>query len=200
MKMTIGLAATVAAFVWSADVRADSFDAYRVACDATQSGAAKAAVEQAHDKLTSAIDNLPPVNSAIGAKFQRWFGGPEGDDDPVIKKVYAEVRGFLTFKTFWCPNKTMPDDDPGTLAFVPKGSFSEVFLESGFFDLPVAGANSRGGAIIHEASHQATSARIVDNAYETPQCEDLARASPKMARRNADSLEYFAEDVADGIP
>ncbi|MBZ9843355.1 M35 family metallo-endopeptidase [Mesorhizobium sp. CA5] len=190
----------MAALLWSAAARADDFDAYRVACDDTQSSAAQAAVAEARDKLTSAIDSLPPVNSAIGAKFQRWFGGPEGDDDPVIKKVYTEVRGFLTFKSFWCPNKSMPQDEPGTLAFVPDGSFSEVFLESGFFDLPVAGANSRGGAILHEVSHQATTASIVDNAYGTPECEDMARASPKLARRNADSLEYFAEDVADGIP
>ncbi|WP_041163262.1 M35 family metallo-endopeptidase [Mesorhizobium australicum] len=200
MKKPISLVAGAAALFWSIDVRADSFDDYRVACDTTQSSAAQAAVDEAHRKLKSAIDSLPAVNSDVGAKFQRWFGGAEGDDDPIIKNVYLEVNGFLTFKTFWCPNKSMPDDDLGTLAFVPKGSFSEVFLESGFFALPATGANSQGGAIIHEASHQATSARIVDNEYGPSQSEQLAKSAPQKARRNADSLEYFAEDVADGIP
>lgn len=187
--------------------QSDDFNSYRVPCDATQELMAAAAVKEAKAILLKAIGNLPPSNSDTGAKFKRWFGGKEGDDDPVIRKVYVEVEGFLKFKTYWCPNKTMPGD-AGALAFVPVGSFSEIFLEAGFFDLLDKGANSRGGTIIHEASHQATSASIVDTDvtgdgkpdYSIADAEQLAKTQPKKARRTANNLEYFAEDLAHGIP
>ncbi|PBC21264.1 hypothetical protein CK226_20745 [Mesorhizobium sp. WSM4311] len=188
--------------------RSDAFDAYRVACDAGQNAIASAAVVEARSMLSDTINSLPTTNSASGAKFKRWFGGNEGDDDPVLKQVSEEVLGFMVFQSYWCPNKTMPDDDPGTLAFVPKGGFSEIFLESGFFDLSDKGADSRGGTIVHEASHQATSATIVDTDvtgdgkpdYTIADAEQLARTEPQKARRTANNLEYFAEDIVAGIP
>lgn len=188
--------------------RADDFDQHRVACDATQEAFAKAAVKEAKTILSKTIASLPPSHSQAGARFQRWFGGKEGDDDPVIKRVFVEVDGLLVFKRYWCPNMSLPGSSPNRLAFVPKNSFSEIFLDNGFFNLTTSGADTRGGTIVHEAAHQATSAKIVDSDvtgdgeadYGVANAELLARQSPKTARRTADNLQYYAEDTSHGIP
>lgn len=199
--LSLGLATAPAA--------ADKFDPYRVACQPAQEAVVEAALNEARAMLSAAGKSLPPVNSDVGAKFKRWFGVPEGGDDPLLKQMYAEIAGFLSIKTFWCPNKSIPDDlDPGALAFVPRGSFAEIFLESGFFDLLDQGADSKGGTIVHEASHQSTVRATVDSDvtgdskpdYGTANAEQLARTRPNDARRTGDNVEYFAEDVYFGIP
>lgn len=194
--------------ICSGESVADAFDEYRTACTAKQNSVVTTAIAQARSLLAAADRSLPPANTDIGIKFKRWFGGPEGDDDPKLKKAYAEVGGFLQMKNFWCVNKTIPGSIPGALAFVPKGSFIEIFLESGFFALPDSGADSKGGTIVHELSHQSTINPTIDSDvtgdgkpdYGIRNAEQLARSRPKDARRTGDNFEYFAEDVFFGIP
>ncbi|WP_211434628.1 M35 family metallo-endopeptidase, partial [Bradyrhizobium diazoefficiens] len=96
---------------------------------------------------------------------------------------------------------------PFHLAFVPKGSFTEIFFEVGFFNLAKSGADSRGGTIVHEISHQSTFNPTVDSDvtgdgkpdYGVSNAEQLARARSNVARHTADNFEYFAEDVLFGI-
>ncbi|MBR0868678.1 hypothetical protein JQ614_45940 [Bradyrhizobium diazoefficiens] len=87
-------------------------DEYRVACQPSQLAIIAAAMDEARALLKAASNSLPPPNSSIGSKFKRWFGGSDGDNDPKLKQAYTEVEGFLTMKTFWCPNKTMPNRGP----------------------------------------------------------------------------------------
>jgi len=58
-----------------------------------------------------------------------------------------------------------------------------------------------GGTLVHEASHHVST---YDWQYGLEQCEELAKKMPMYALTNADSLEYFVDDLvanfATGIP
>ena len=184
----------------AAVARADGFDPYRVACSGPQKATMTRAIATAQRMLSAAITSLPPVNSGGGAKFQRWFGGPEGDYDPKLKTMYTDLTAYLPINQFWCPNATFPSDDPRTVAFVPKGQFGEIFVRAPFFDLDDSGADTKAGTIVHELSHQSTTNPTGDFAYGTDDAEQLARTDPGRARRCADNVEFYAEDVDHGIP
>lgn len=201
VKMIIAFLVMSAIIVGGA-ANADDFDRYRVPCQPQQLPVVQNAVAKARDLLAKANVSLPPNNSATGSKFQKWFGGKEGEYDPTVKAVYAEALGFLAFKTLWCPNASFPDDDPGTFAFVPEGAgpFGEVFVEAAFFKASTKGADSQSGTIIHEVVHLSTQHSIVDVKYGTSDAKSLAKTDPQKARSNADSYQYFIEDLVDGIP
>lgn len=189
---------------------ADGFDQYRIACNSKETLAIQAAVEKAKELAQRASLALPPIDSAGGARFRKWFGGPDGDYDPVIKKVYEEMAVTLIFQKFWClpPNSTTPEEWIHTNAFILRGKVGEIFVTSNFFTLPLTGPMSSGGTIVHEASHQSRERKIVDddvdgdkkNDYGPNFAKQRALKTPGKARSNADNFKYFSEDVVYGVP
>ncbi len=187
-----------------------AYDPYRTDCTADQLTKINVAITKARTLLVGASSAIPPINSTQGEIFKRWFGGPEGDTDPVVKNVYDGIVAQLIFSKFWCPlPANFPGDkrDPGTFAWVPADASAEIFLEQLFFNSPTTGADSQAGTIIHELAHNSSIASIVDtdrnsdgkNDYGTKNAKLLASASPAGARRTADNMQYFAEDIAFGI-
>ena len=190
--------------------RADAADKYRISCKANELAALNAAVTKANELAKSAAAALPPVDSNGGARFTRWFGGPEGDYDPVVRDIYLEMRVNLIFQRFWClpPNSTTPDWMANTDAFIRRGTVGEIFVTSNFFHLPTSSAMSQAGTIVHEASHQSAKRKVVDddidgdghNDYGPTAAEKRAGLSSTRARATADNFKYFAEDVVFGVP
>ena len=188
----------------------DAFDQYRIQCKSNELAAVHAAVDKAKELASKAHAALPPVESSGGARFRKWFGGPDGDYDPVVKDIYSEMSINLLFQKFWClpPNSTVPERWIHTNAFIIKGSIGEIFVTSNFFSLPVTGPGSRGGTIVHEASHQSAKRKIVDddvngdgkNDYGPAFAKQRATMSASRARANADNYKYFAEDLFYGVP
>lgn len=189
---------------------ADAYDIYRIQCNSTELGALNTAIDKAKELAKAASAALPPVNSTGGARFKKWFGGAEGDYDPVIKDVYDEMGVNLLFQKFWClpPNSTTPESWIHTNAFILRGSVGEIFVTSNFFSLPDSGAASRGGTIVHEAAHQSSKRAIIDddidgdgrNDYGPTNAKKRATISSAKARANSDNYKYFAEDVVYGVP
>ena len=77
---------------------------------------------------------------------------------------------------------TYPVDHPNT-----------IYLCDGFWSAGSLGWDSRPGTIIHEMSH--LKAGTQDHAYGRDACKTLATNDPASAIENADSYEYFAEDL-----
>jgi hypothetical protein len=189
---------------------ADAYDVYRIQCNSTELSALHAAVDKAKELATKASAALPPNESIGGARFKKWFGGAEGDYDPVVKSVYDEMGVNLLFQKFWClpPNSTTPERWIHTNAFILRGSVGEIFVTSNFFSLPVSGAASRGGTIVHEAAHQSKKRTIIDddldgdgkNDYGPVNAKKRATTASAKARANSDNYKYFAEDVMYGVP
>lgn len=188
---------------------ADGLDKYRLPCSSGQLKDIQDAVAKATQLAQSASAVLPPKDSSVGARFRRWFGGPDGNYDPVVKAVFDDIPLALVFNKFWClpPNSTV-EDFFHTNAFIRRGSVGEIFVTSNFFQLPTTGVASRGGTIVHEASHQSSKRQIVDddingdgkNDYGATNAQARAKMDAGMARSNADNYKYFAEDVVYGVP
>jgi len=183
----------------------DQFDKYRSACSATELAKIQEALAKARELAQKAAAALPPKNSVEGQRFRKWFGGPEGDDDPVIRDIYVEISVMLAFEKVWCPTPTsgpITDDFTKTNAFVIPKTGREIFFGQPFFLLKPTGPMSSGGTIVHEVSHQSTKRKIGDDdkIYGPDAQKNRATLGASRARSTADNFKYFAEDVVYGVP
>ncbi|WP_181703317.1 M35 family metallo-endopeptidase [Chthonobacter albigriseus] len=212
MTLTKALAASALVIyaAFASPALAVDLEAYRVVCSDTDAAIAKAAVAESGRLVGVAESAIPPVNSVEGNAFKRWFGGPEGDTDANLEKIFSGMRTTLIISKIWCPNLTLPDEEIGrdTIAWVPADTTGELFLQSLFFSLSTKGADSQAGTILHEVGHLSPFANVVDTDvngdqvpdYSTEDAEQLARTNKALARRTANNLQYFVEDLAYGIP
>jgi peptidyl-Lys metalloendopeptidase len=188
------------AFDTAAKLGDDAWEPYRKACSATQLSVVEKAIKEARALTSSASKTFPISNSSAAARFKRWFGGTDGETGQDVAAIYAKIDGKFLFNAYWCPNQSVPGSDPNTLAFVPPDSTSEMFFQAGFFTLPDTGADSKAGSILHEASHLLDTPNIEDFRYGTAKALQLAKDAPSGARLNADTFQYYAEDVKYVIP
>ena len=173
-----------------------------LACTKGERGLAEAALRNA--KLltlhaATAVGDTPA--------FARWFGKydpPAGEEvRGTLKAVHRAIRSGAVEIT--CLRAGARCED-GIFAFVYDDRPHEVYLCPGFFRLPsmaglrpqaAAGINgTREGTLIHEISHFRTVGATRDHCYTRPDCTEMAQAAPARARRNADSYQYFSEDVS----
>ncbi|KAF5336933.1 hypothetical protein D9611_002881 [Ephemerocybe angulata] len=82
----------------------------------------------------------------------------------------------------------------GTYAYVNPGTFGKIFLCGAFWNAPNIGTDTKGGTLIHEASHFTKNGGTSDNVYGQTGARNLAISDPGRAVNNADSHEYFAEN------
>ncbi|KAF5320044.1 hypothetical protein D9758_018928 [Tetrapyrgos nigripes] len=68
-------------------------------------------------------------------------------------------------------------------------------LTGSFWRAPNTGQDSRAGTLVHKSSHFTALAGTQDYAYGHPDCEDLAASDPGAAVNDADSHEYFVENI-----
>ncbi|KAF5343563.1 hypothetical protein D9758_012964 [Tetrapyrgos nigripes] len=83
----------------------------------------------------------------------------------------------------------------GTFAYVYPNDIQTIYLCGAFWRAANTGQDSKAGTLVHESSHFTQLAGTVDEAYGRANCETLARNFPDLATVNADSHEYFAENV-----
>jgi hypothetical protein len=67
-----------------------------------------------------------------------------------------------------------------------------IKLGKDFWSAPQTGRDSKGGAIVHEISHEEL--YTDDHEYGEPDAKQLAQNDPDKAAENADNWEYYAED------
>lgn len=171
-------------------------------CEKSEIAAISAAVAGAHDLALQAsvlVGDTP--------EFRRWFGdySPRNGDflRRNLKSVHKSIVGQAIHSN--CRNRNEEACKDGTYAFVDRGRPWVVNFCPPFFDLPTmkgvfpgSGAPENGtqeGTIIHEMSHFEETANTDDLCYSRGECEAMARTDPNGALRNADSYQYYAEDV-----
>ena len=91
-------------------------------------------------------------------------------------------------------------------AYVYSDDPYRIYLCPEFFAMPVLASmipgsdsydtGTREGTIIHEISHFEVVASTEDECYTRIICMDMARTGPLLAINNADSYQYYSEDVA----
>ena len=174
-------------------------------CDKAQIAYATAAVLGAQEIVRVA-------GAAVGdtATYRRWFGAFSAANAEKVRSSLKAVDRALARDdvTLVCPR---PGEDGcafDTYANVLPNRPYYVNLCSAFFTQPtMAGvittarafdSGTREGTIIHEISHFDIVAGTDDHCYTREICTGFATTDPSRAINNADSFQYFAEDVVLG--
>ncbi|KAF5311539.1 hypothetical protein D9758_019025 [Tetrapyrgos nigripes] len=141
-------------------------------CSADQQSNINKAIPAALTYASDARDYLRNHTSSTD-RYTHWFGTYNDARRSTILTHFTNMagRGYNVY-TYDC---TCPRSRPGVFAY--------------FWRAANTGQDSRAGTLVHESSHFTALAGTRDYAYGHPDCEDRA------AVNNADSHEYFAENV-----
>jgi peptidyl-Lys metalloendopeptidase len=147
--------------------------------------------------------------SAVGPTpvYTRWFGkfSPR-NGERVRRNLKSVVTAIRTGQvTTACVNHGTGLCDRDTYAFVDPDDHYNVMLCPSFFTMETMkelddasaaeGNGTRAGTIIHEITHFTIVAGTDDICYSREVCTDMAIDAPQDALINADSYQYFVEDV-----
>jgi peptidyl-Lys metalloendopeptidase len=139
--------------------------------------------------------------------YERWFGKYTPRHSDVVranlKSVFTAIKSGRVTTT--CAAIGFGACERSTYAFVYPDEPYNVYVCPPFFDLPTmaslrpehpSGDNgTREGTFIHEISHFTRVARTVDRCYSRVDCSQMAQTDAFTAVRNADSYQYFTEDI-----
>lgn len=172
------------------------------ACEKTEIAVIQTAIEGAHDLALQAA-----VSVGDTEEYRRWFGtyrrlaGDELRRD--LKAIYKGLANQSLHNI--CVNTGFDGCKGGTYAYIYRDDPWTVHYCRAFFSLPsVVGISPSSnrlengtieGTVIHEVSHFDQTARTEDYCYSRTECEHMATRDSVSALRNADSLQYYAEDV-----
>lgn len=194
-----GLIITLAGFgVMSTSAAAENF----VGCTPAQVEIVEQALGTAKDLTLKAA-----VNIADTSDYQRWFGDYS---EANAEKVRANLKAIVTAirnggVTAQCDQVTDAGCRAGEYAWVFPDQPYRMYLCPSFFTLPPLEAlqpgarrsenGTREGTLVHEISHFVHVADTEDHCYARRECAGMARSDARRAIENADSYQYFTEDV-----
>lgn len=122
-------------------------------------------------------NNLVAIDLALRAGALTLVCPPVGEDECWVD----------TFANVWPDEPFVINLCPAFFTMPPMDGFGQ--RSSGFQN------GTREGTIIHEISHFDVIAGTDDECYSRRFCATMARHDPRRAIRNADSYQYFVEDV-----
>jgi hypothetical protein len=171
-------------------------------CTKSERGIATVAIERSKRLALTATTAVGPT-----PVFNRWFGKySQATGDRVRRNLKSVVTALRTGQVVThCANIGVGLCDGDTYAFVDPDDPYVVNLCPSFFgmdtmkelndDSAASGNGTRAGTIIHEVSHFTIVAGTDDFCYSREVCTKMAIDTPQEALRNADSYQYFVEDV-----
>lgn len=173
-------------------------------------GCTKVEMAQIESAVAGAIEMSAAAAAAVAddAAYGTWFGrySPR-HADMVRARLKAVHAALLLGRT---EAVCVPDGGDGckdgTYAYVYRYEPYRIHLCTSFHHLPAMFEvpqesdemenGTREGTIIHEMSHFAVVAGTEDTCYARSVCRDMAASDPFGVILNADSFQYYAEDVA----
>lgn len=172
-------------------------------CTKAERGTATAAIRNA-----KALALAASVSVGETAAYGRWFGKYEPTYSEhvraTLKAVFVALRSGRV--SVDCPGVSPDACERDTFAYVYDDEPLLIYLCPKFFEMqsmarmqPGTRASDDGtkeGTIIHEISHFIAVGGTLDHCYGRQECEAMARSDPAAAVRNADSYQYFAEDIS----
>jgi len=161
------------------------------------------------EALGAAKDLTLKAAVAVGdtSDYQRWFGGySQANAERVrtsLKSVVTALRGGGV--TAQCDPVAEDGCLAGQYAWVLTDEPYVMHLCPPFFNLPPLTAlrpgdrrsayGTREGTIVHELSHFLRVAGTEDYCYSRTECSRMAQDDVRRAIDNADSYQYYTEDV-----
>lgn len=160
-----------------------------VSCSAARQTALVSAASAAQSYATNARSYLSGISSGT-SRYTTWFGTYTSARKSTVQSHFNAISGN-TFSSF---TYDCTCTDSGTYAYVYPDSFGRIYLCGAFWNAPTTGTDSKGGTIIHEASHFTQNGGTDDIVYGQTGARNLASSNPNQAIINADNHEYFAEN------
>lgn len=179
-------------------VQAQTFEA----CEKTEIAVIRAAIAGAHDLARQAA-----VSIGDTPDYRRWFGHYTRQGADQVRRDLKAVDKALSEVDLHnvCVNTGLDGCKGDTYAYIYRSNAWTIHYCRPFFGLPsVLGTSPNSGnleygtiegTIIHELSHFDQTAGTEDFCYSRTDCERMALRDANSARRNADSLQYYSEDV-----
>jgi hypothetical protein len=174
---------------------ADTFDG----CTEDQTKMIKEAKAAAIECVAKSCECLETLKGDQDNKyFEMFFGNDKKQNIKVVqdkfKLIKRDLAGMITYFCSDCEALK-----PRTVyAYVYPSQPGEIYLCPAYFNMNIEGKDTKKGTLVHEVSHFGTGAACADHAYGLKRCKRLAKKSPRRARNNADSYEYFCECLREG--
>ena len=171
-------------------------------CDALQSVQLRDTLDQAKSltiKAAATVGDTPD--------YARWFGDYSVRNAEIVRANLKAIATAIRSGAVVMQCDTARDDgcSSGEYAWVYPHEYYKIYLCPSFFDLPpltelkpgtTASDNGTNvGTIVHELSHFNPVARTEDYCYTRRACAAMASGDAMRAINNADSYQYFTEDV-----
>lgn len=169
-------------------------------CTTTQQAAIQRAESMAKWMLPIALGSNPGGRSQIAADskyYAEWFGAHTSTRANKAKQKLEQIAaGLGSGVNYKCHLATANQCDDAIAWVVPLLG-NKVNLCESFFTQVGVGWDTKWGILVHELSHLL--ALTGDHEYGRTDCIDLADSDPDKAVKNADSYEYFVEDIYLGL-
>jgi peptidyl-Lys metalloendopeptidase len=159
-----------------------------VACNSQQHGKALTAVANATAISAASYNDLADGSSSL---YELWFGVYKSKNYNKVKGNFDSIADAFATQTVTI---NCTDADLGYYAYVYPGDPYQIYVCYYFFHAPNMGRDSAAGTLVHEMSHFNNVAGTDDYVYGAANAQQLAATNPRLAIKNADNYEYFAED------
>lgn len=192
------MTASVLLFAASAPAAAQTF----TDCTKAERGKIIAAYARAERLTLTATTAIGP-----NPTFNRWFGTYNPKSGERVRRVLKAIVKGLRGPDIGviCLNIGQELCDRDTYAFVEKSDPYNVTYCPAFFEMDTMkdlnddsvrdGTGTRAGTVVHELSHFSIVGDTEDLCYARDVCTDMAQTSSEDAIHNADSYQFFVEDV-----
>lgn len=162
-----------------------------------------AAKRRAREVLKCAENRLNRWNDDDKKMFKKWFGSDSDKAKDQIKDRIAANKNVMN-KANYRPGIDDTSKGPITITSKAVHEFAHVYgsdpnhnvyLNPLFWSATLEGTDNQAGVLLHETSHFKDVGGTRDFAYGQANALNLASNHPDQALNNADSYEYFMEEV-----
>lgn len=166
-------------------------------CDSSQKGDISAALAEANNIASAALQVLQDTPAAQQPNSQRyltWFGAHTVGLYAKATGNFSKIADALGNReiSFGCHGDECVQGD---YSYVHRDQPYRIFICSKFWSAALKGTDSRSGTIVHEISHFLVVASTKDYSWGGQNsAKELAVENRPQATSNADSHEYFAEN------
>jgi peptidyl-Lys metalloendopeptidase len=159
-------------------------------CSAEQHSDLLEAVRAAHGYARDSERYLARPGTP-GERYRRWFGAPHPQRQGRLRVQFKRIADVLAGDQLSFNCRCEQD----IFAWVDSDEPYLIHVCDKFWSARLLGTDSRAGTLIHEISHFEVVAGADDIAYDRGETRQLARRNPRSAVRNANNIEYFAENT-----